>query len=75
MYEYLEYKYTDAKEILDIYTYEYINLNERAIIPPSNSAVNTNVCPVNKILNKKTKKCVKDPQDKKEKKVVLAYMV
>jgi hypothetical protein len=70
LYDYLEYKYTDAKEIPDIYTYEYINLNERAIIPPSNSAVNANVCPVNKILNKKTKKCVKDPQDKKEKKVV-----
>ena len=68
LYEYLECKYSDAKEVKDIYTYEYINLNERAIIPPSNSTVN--VCPVNKILNKKTKKCVKDPQDKKDKKVV-----
>jgi len=63
LYDYLEYKYTDAKEIPDIYTYEYINLNERAIIPSAN------VCPSGKILNKKTKKCVKDPQDK-EKKVV-----
>jgi len=69
LYEYLEYKYTNTKEVPDIYTYEYINLNERAIIPPSNSAVNANVCPFGKILNKKTKKCVKDPQDK-EKKVV-----
>ena len=63
LYDYLEYKYTDAKEVPDIYTYEYINLNERAIIP------SVNVCPSGKILNKKTKKCVKDPQDK-EKKVV-----
>ena len=69
LYEYLEYKYTDAKKVPDIYTYEYINLNESAIIPPSNSAVNANVCPTGKILNKKTKKCVKDPRDK-EKKVV-----
>ena len=63
LYDYLEYKYTDAKEVPDIYTYEYINLNERAIIP------SVNVCPSGKILNKKTKKCVKDPLDK-EKKVV-----
>ena len=70
LYDYLEYKYTDAKKVPDIYTYEYINLNERDVIHPS-SVVNANVCPTGKIVNKKTKKCVKDPADKdKVKKVV-----
>ena len=59
LYEYLNCKFTDAKEVPDIYTYEYINLNERAVIPPPNKAVDTNVCPEGKIFNQKTKKCVK----------------
>ena len=71
LYDYLECKYTVVKEIPDIYTYEYINLNEHVIVPPSNSKVDTNTCPAGKILNPKTKKCVKDPVDKdKVKKVV-----
>jgi hypothetical protein len=61
LYDYLDCKYTVLNEVPDIYTYEYINLNERAIIPSAN------VCPSGKILNKKTKKCVKDPQDKVKK--------
>jgi len=68
LYEYLKYKNTDYKNIPDIYTYEYINLNERVVIPPISSPissnVNTNVCPPGKILNPKTKKCVKDPANK-----------
>ncbi len=64
LYEYLKYKNTDYKNIPDIYTYEYINLNERTVIPPISSNINTNVCPSGKILNPKTKKCVKDPADK-----------
>ena len=69
LYEYLKYKNTDYKNIPDIYTYEYINLEERKVIPPISSNVNTNVCPSGKILNPKTKKCVKDPVDKVKVKV------
>ena len=69
LYEYLKYKNTDYKNIPDIYTYEYINLEERKVIPPISSNVNTNVCPSGKILNPKTKKCVKDPVDKVKTKV------
>ena len=73
LYDYLECKYTETNKVPDIYTYEYINLNERSVIPSSNNKVDTNadVCPTGKILNKKTKKCTKDPVDKdKVKKVV-----
>ena len=59
LYEYLKYKNTDYKNIPDIYTYENINLEERTVIPPIN-----NVCQKGKIVNPKTKKCVKDPADK-----------
>jgi hypothetical protein len=69
LYEYLKYKNTDYKNIPDIYTYEYINLNERVVIPLISSNTNTNVCPSGKILNPKTKKCVKDPADKVKTKV------
>ena len=64
LYEYLKYKNADYKNIPDIYTYEHINLNERVVIPHISSNINTNVCPSGKILNPKTKKCVKDPADK-----------
>jgi hypothetical protein len=76
LYDYLDYKYTVLKEVPDIYTYEYINLNERVIVPPSDNKVDTNVCPAGKILNPKTKKCVKDPANKvKEVKTVKAKKV
>ena len=63
LYEYLKYKHTDYKNIPDIYTYEYINLEEQVVLPHNND-INTNVCPSGKILNPKTKKCVKDPANK-----------
>ena len=66
LYEYLKYKHTDYKNIPEIYTYEQINLDERVVIPPNND-VNTNVCSPGKILNPKTKKCVKDPANKANK--------
>ena len=68
LYEYLKYKHTDYKNIPDIYTYEYINLEERVVLPHNND-INTNVCPPGKILNPKTKKCVKDPANKVKAKV------
>jgi len=55
LYEYLECKIEDYKEVPDIYTSEYINLEER-VVKPSNAA---NPCPAGKVLNPKTKKCVK----------------
>jgi hypothetical protein len=60
LYEYLKYKYADYKSIPDIYTYEQINLDEK-VVSHSNNNVTTNVCPLGKILNPITKKCVKDP--------------
>ena len=60
LYEYLKYKNTDYKNIPDIYTYEQINLIEK-VVDSSNNNVNINVCPLGKILNPITKKCVKDP--------------
>ena len=53
LYDYLNYKNTDYKDIPAIYTYEHINLEERIIKP-----ANTNACPAGKVLNPKTKKCV-----------------
>jgi len=55
LYDYLECKIEDYKEVADIYTSEYINLEER-VVKPSNAA---NPCPAGKVLNPKTKKCVK----------------
>ena len=55
LYDYLNYKNTDYKDIPAIYTYEHINLEER-VIKPVNAAANT--CPAGKVLNPKTKKCV-----------------
>ena len=58
LYDYLECKIADYKEVPDIYTSEYISLEER-VVKPSN-AVNAaaNPCPAGKVLNPKTKKCV-----------------
>jgi hypothetical protein len=74
LYEYLNYKYIDAKKVPDIYTYEYIKLNQHIIATQSNTsniAINTDICAKGKILDPITKKCVKDPVKKvKEKKDV-----
>jgi len=55
LYDYLNYKIIGYKEVPDIYTSEYISLEER-VVKPSNAAANP--CPVGKVLNPKTKKCV-----------------
>jgi hypothetical protein len=56
LYDYLDCKITDYKEVADIYTCEYISLEER-VVKPSNAMANP--CPAGKVLNPKTKKCVK----------------
>ena len=69
LYEYLNYKYDDGKEcyksIPEIYTYAHINLNERERVVKDDKK--ENVCPEGKMLNPKTKRCVKDPSYKKPK--------
>ena len=55
LYDYLNCKIADYKEVPAIYTSEYISLEER-VIKPVNAAANP--CPAGKILNAKTKKCV-----------------
>jgi DNA repair ATPase RecN len=61
LYDYLNYKIIGYKEVPDIYTSEYISLEERAV-KPSNAAnaanAAANPCPAGKVLNPKTKKCV-----------------
>ena len=61
LYDYLNYKIIGYKEVADIYTSEYISLEERAV-NPSNAANAANAaanhCPAGKVLNPKTKKCV-----------------
>ena len=69
LYEYLNYKYDDGKEcyqsIPEIYTYAHINLNERERVVKDDKK--DNVCHEGKMLNPKTKRCVKDPSYKKPK--------
>ena len=55
LYDYLNCKIADYKEVPAIYTSEYISLEER-VIKPVNAAANP--CPSGKVLNPKTKKCV-----------------
>jgi DNA repair ATPase RecN len=64
LYDYLNYKIIGYKEVPDIYTSEYISLEER-VVKPSNAAKAANAanaaanhCPAGKVLNPKTKKCV-----------------
>jgi hypothetical protein len=59
LYDYLECKIEDYKEVADIYTSEYINLEERVIKPSNAANAAANPCPAGKVLNPKTKKCVK----------------
>jgi len=62
LYDYLNYKYPlksgypDYKTVPEIYTYDHINLEERVVIPSNKD----NKCPPGKVLNPKTKKCVKE---------------
>ena len=70
LYDYLNYKYENGGSesgsgVPDIYTYAHINLNERAKVVKEDNK--TNVCPEGKMLNPKTKRCVKDPSYKKPK--------
>jgi len=66
LYEYLNCKY-DVSNVPDIYTYAHINLNERVKVVKDAKA--DDGCPEGKILNPKTKRCVKDPSYKKPKAV------
>jgi hypothetical protein len=66
LYEYLNCKY-DVSNVPDIYTYAHINLNERVKVFKDAKA--DDGCPEGKILNPKTKRCVKDPSYKKPKAV------
>ena len=71
LYDYLNYKYENGEGggsgsgVPDIYTYAHINLNERVKVVKEDKK--TNVCPEGKMLNPKTKRCVKDPSYKKPK--------
>ena len=72
LYDYLNYKYESSGSsegggsgVPDIYTYAHINLNERVKVVKEDNK--TNVCPEGKMLNPKTKRCVKDPSYKKPK--------
>ena len=69
LYDYLNYKYESGEgsggSVPDIYTYAHINLNERVKVVKDDNK--TNVCPEGKMLNPKTKRCVKDPSYKKPK--------
>jgi hypothetical protein len=73
LYEYLNCKY-EAPNVPEIYTYAHINLNEREKVvkddkaaKDAKSALAADKCPEGKILNPKTKRCVKDPSYKKPK--------
>jgi hypothetical protein len=69
LYEYLNCKY-DVSNVPDIYTYAHINLNERVkVVKDAKAALAADGCPEGKILNPKTKRCVKDPSYKKPKAV------
>jgi hypothetical protein len=67
LYEYLNCKY-EAPNVPEIYTYAHINLNEREkVVKAAKDAKAADKCPEGKILNPKTKRCVKDPSYKKPK--------
>jgi hypothetical protein len=68
LYEYLNCKY-EAPNVPEIYTYAHINLNERERVVKEDKAAKAaaDKCPEGKILNPKTKRCVKDPSYKKPK--------
>jgi hypothetical protein len=83
LYDYLNYKYENNKSIPEIYTYEHINLNERArdtnvanaakvVAKPANKNIDRKEwiqdgCPDGKVRNPITKRCVNDPSIKKVK--------
>ena len=69
LYDYLNCKY-DASNVPEIYTYAHINLNERERVIKDDKKAN--VCPEGKMLNPKTKRCVKDPSYKKPKEPKIA---
>jgi hypothetical protein len=58
LYDYLNYKIIGYKEVPDIYTSEYISLEERVVKPSNAANAAANPCPAGKVLNPKTKKCV-----------------
>jgi hypothetical protein len=68
LYEYLNCKY-EAPNVPEIYTHAHINLNEREKVAKDDKkdAKAADKCPEGKILNPKTKRCVKDPSYKKPK--------